>query len=122
MKSLNRSEYIELAKAYVALSNAHKLDLIFPMFIESASYQSSSVGSFEGKADIENMMSNFFTSFPDVHWQVAEYRYAIERRVEFDFVMTATNAQSGEKIERRGLETIQFNKEGFITSIRVEIP
>ena len=121
MKPLKQSEYIELAKAYVALSNAHALEFVFPMFVESAIYQSSSVGSYNGRADIENMMTGFFASFPDVHWLVTEYRFVSEGRVEFNFVMTATQAESGESIKREGLETIQFNEDGFIGSIRVEI-
>ena len=120
MKPLKQSEAIELAKAYVALSNAHALRFIFPMFVESGIYQSSSVGSYHGRSDIENMMTGFFAGFPDVFWQVPEYRYVNERLVEFDFVMTATNAQSGEQIERKGLESIQFSDDGFISRIQVE--
>lgn len=106
MKPLKQTECIELVKAYVALSNAHALQYVFPMFVEFAIYQSSSVGSYNGRADIENMMTGFFASFPNVFWQVPEFRYANEGLVEFEFVMTATNAQSGESIGRKGLETI----------------
>ena len=120
MKPLKQSEYIELAKAYVALSNAHALEFVFPMFVESAIYQSSSVGSYNGRVDIENMMTGFFASFPNVFWQVAEYRGVDKGQVEFEFVMTATTAQNGELTERIGQETIQFNNEGYISVIRVE--
>jgi hypothetical protein len=121
MKLPKQSEAIELAKAYVALSNAHALKFIFPMFAETAIYQSSSVGSYNGRADIENMMTGFFAGFPDVFWRVPEFRYANEGAVEFDFVMTAKNAQSGESIQRKGLEIIQFTADGFISRIQVEI-
>jgi hypothetical protein len=120
MCRIKQSECIELAKAYVALSNAHALKFIFPMFVESSIYQSSSVGSYHGRSDIENMMTGFFAGFPDVFWQVPEFHYANGGLVEFKFVMTATNAQSGELIERNGLETIQFTDDGFISRIQVD--
>ena len=121
LKTKNRSEYLELARAYVALSNAHQLDLVFTMFAESAQYQSSTVGEFHGKAAIEVMMVSFFTKFNDVFWLVSDYRYADNDLVEFDFFMTATDAESKKIIERQGLETIQFNTEGQISAIQVLI-
>ena len=121
MQSKNRSEYIELAKAYVALSNAHQLDLVFTMFTETAQYQSSTVGEFHGKSAIEAMMASFFLQFNDVYWLVADYRYIDNRRVEFDFVMTATDAEKAVNIERRGVETIEFNADGQIIAIQVLI-
>ena len=66
------------------------------------------------------MMTGFFDVFPDVFWQVAEFRYANEGLVEFEFVMTASNLHSGEAIERKGLESIQFTDDGFIATIRVD--
>ena len=115
------SEYLELAKAYVALSNAHQLDLVFSMFDESAQYQSSTVGEYYGKSAIEAMMVGFFTQFNDVYWLVADYRYIDNQRVEFDFLMTATDAEKQEIIERRGVETIEFNTDGQINTIQVLI-
>ena len=41
-------ELIELARAYVALSNAHHLELILAMFEEESIYTSSAVGQFKG--------------------------------------------------------------------------
>jgi hypothetical protein len=39
-------EATELAHAYVALSNAHRVDLIGPMFADDAVYYSSAVGGY----------------------------------------------------------------------------
>jgi len=64
-------------------------------------------------------MAGFFERFADVHWDVMSYRYAAETQVEFAFIMTATEAQSGDKIERRGLEQIEFSEDGFISRISV---
>ena len=112
-------EQIELAKAYVALSNAHALDFILLMFSDSANYRSSSVGEFTGRKAIGEMMGGFFKRFPNVHWQVASYQRTKENLVEFEFIMTASDAQSGDKIERCGLEQIKFSDDGFISRVSV---
>lgn len=119
MPNMKPLEQIELAKTYVALSNAHSLDFILPIFSESANYQSSSVGQFTGRKAIGEMMGEFFKRFPNVRWQVASYRLATENLVEFDFIMTANEAESEDRIERRGLEQIEFNDDGLIVKISV---
>ena len=94
---MNETEKVELAKAYVALSNAHRLSLILPMFAEGATYYSSAVGKFTGITAISDMMGGFFSRFPDVHWSVEAYRYTENGAVEFGFVMTATEAETGNR-------------------------
>ncbi len=121
MKTKNRSEYLELAKAYVALSNAHQLEVVFAMLTESAQYQSSTVGEYHGKSAIEAMMTTFFARLSDVYWLVSEYRYVSNGLVEFNFFMTASDVDSQEIVERKGLETIQFNADGQIKAIQVMV-
>ena len=118
-KAVDPAEQIALAQAYVALSNAHRVDLIRPMLADAVTYHSVNVGRFEGGDAIGEMMTGFFARFPDVAWDVGEYRCAGDGTVEFHFVMTATDADSGESIERAGLETIAFTDEGFISRIEV---
>ena len=115
-------EEIELAKAYVALSNAHRLALIAPMFVEQAVYSSSNVGEFTGRSAIEEMMADFFSRFPDVHWEVPEYRRVAKGVVEFPFTMTATESSSGNAIERGGLERIEVDGDGLILRLEVKSP
>ena len=50
------TESIELARAYVALSNAHRADLVRPLFAEGAVYRSSAVGEYRGVDAIVAMM------------------------------------------------------------------
>ncbi len=119
MKSPNQSEFIELAKAYVALSNAHALNLISNMFTDNAKYQSTRVGELSGKAEIGTMMEQFFTRYPDVFWSVNQYRYMAKGRIEFDFTLVANDAESGQLIESKGIEGIQFNHAGLIELIQV---
>lgn len=117
---MKESENIDMAKAYVALSNAHRIELIVPMFVDNATYQSSSVGKFEGRGAIREMMENFFARFPDVRWAVPEYRCIGERAVEFEFIMTSTELSTGDSIESKGVERIEFTDSGHISRVEVE--
>jgi len=117
---MTEDEEIELAKAYVALSNAHSVVLIAPMFVEQAVYQSSNVGKFTGRTAIIEMMADFFSRFPDAYWKVSEYRRAAEGVIEFRFAMTATESLSGNAIEREGLERIEYGDDGLIRRLEVK--
>jgi len=119
---MTKSEEIEFVKAYVALSNAHRLTLILPMFAEEAVYRSSYVGEFNGRGVIGDMMTDFFSRFPDVRWNVPEYRPAGDRAVDFEFVMTATETLTGNHIVRNGLERIEFTDDGLISLLEVTSP
>jgi len=114
------TELIELAKAYVALSNSHRIDLIMPMFAAGARYSSSAVGEYRGRATIGDMMHDFFYKYPDAHWHATNYR-CIDQCVSFDFTMTANDAATGEGMERSGLEQFEFTADGSIKKISVEI-
>lgn len=117
--TIDPTEQAALARAYVALSNAHRVDLILPMFADTVVYVSANVGRFEGGEAIGDMMTGFFSRFPDVGWDVREYRCVEDGAIEFDFVMTATDAETAEAIERKGRETIAFTNDGFISRIEV---
>ena len=111
-------ESIELARAYVALSNAHRVELILPLFAADAVYTSSAVGEFVGPIAIGDMMQNFFARYPDVFWLTENYRYD-NGRVSFDFGLQATAADSGEHLQRQGVEHIEFNRHGLIRRLEV---
>ena len=115
----NTIEKIELAKAYVALSNAHQLSLVNQMFAEHASYDSTGVGLFEGQKNIANMMNDFFSQYPDVHWKTQNFRCDGDDNVLFDFEMKATHVDTKDTIRRNGLEQITFTKAGLISRIEV---
>lgn len=113
------TELIELAKAYLALSNSHRVDLILSMFAAGARYSSNAVGEHRGRAAIGDMMHGFFADYPDVHWQADGFSCE-QHRVSFRFEMRASAAADGAPIERRGLEHIDFTAEGSIKKIEVE--
>ena len=113
------TELIELGRAYVALSNSHRVDLILSMFAAGARYSSNAVGEFRGRAAIGDMMHGFFAEYPDVHWQADDFSCA-QHRVSFRFEMRASAAADGASVERRGREHIDFTAEGSIKKIEVD--
>ncbi|MDH5479815.1 MAG: nuclear transport factor 2 family protein [Nitrosomonas sp.] len=117
---MSAKNVIDWAKNYVDLSNKHQLKLIEPMFMKEATYYSTFFGEYRGCTAIHEMMVTFFARFPDVHWEVPEYRAIEDQGVEFEFVMTATDAASGERIKRHGLERVYYTSDGLIRHISVE--
>ncbi len=117
---MDSNKYIDLAKSYVELSNKHNLKLITLMFEANATYHSSFFGTFTGITAINKMMVDFFTRFPDVYWDVSDYQLAGDGKVAFTFVMTGTDAATGESVKRRGLEQITFTLDDFINHIEVQ--
>ena len=112
-------EASELTRAYVALSNAHRVELIRQMFAADAIYHSSAVGEFHGVDAIADMMSSFFARYPDAFWLCEHFRCAANR-VSFDFSLQASDAQSGAQLQRSGIERIEFNAQGLITRLEVK--
>ncbi len=110
-----------LARRYVELSNRHDLAALAALFASDARYRSSSVGSFEGRPAILEMMQAFFAKFPDVHWQVDDYRRHGDDSVVFSFAMTATEQASGTGIRREGIETIAFAPDGRVRDVEVQV-
>ncbi len=118
---MDRRQAADLARLYVKRSNRHVLDEVFSLFDPAATYRSSQFGLFEGLDQIRDMMTGFFTTFPDVHWTVNDYRADSDDTVSFEFTMRASHAETGQPVERRGLETITLTKEGLIRHVEVEV-
>jgi len=110
---------IELTKRYVDLSNQPDLAQIQSMFASDATYYSAFFGEYKGSHAIHTMMCDFFDRFRDAYWKVNEYRVIADNGAAFDFVMTGTNASSGERAERLGSEEISFNSDELIIKIIV---
>ncbi len=113
------TELIELAKAYVALSNSHRIDLIMSMFATGTRYTTATGGVFRGRAAIGDMTHSFFKRYPDAHLHATNYN-CTDHRVSFDFTMTANDASSGDRLERSGHEQFEFTADGSIKTITVE--
>ena len=111
--------HLNLARNYFEQSNQHNLDTILPMFDDNATYNSSQVGSYEGKEAIGEMMKDFFVHYPDVFWEIKSHRPVEDNGIEFIFMMRASNINTGEHIERQGLERITFTLDNLISHIEV---
>ncbi|HUV21156.1 MAG TPA: nuclear transport factor 2 family protein [Gammaproteobacteria bacterium] len=116
---MTETEACELARAYVALSNAHRVELIRPMFAADAIYRSSAVGEFQGVDAIAEMMRNFFARYTDAFWLCEHFRCQANR-VSFDFSLQASDAQSGAQLQRSGIERIEFDNRGLIKRLEVK--
>jgi len=112
-------EALELSRAYVALSNAHRVELILPLFSNDAVYTSSALGEFAGPGAIGEMMQEFFNAYPDAFWLAENYRFD-KNRVTFDFSLQANAATSGEHLQRQGIERIEFDDRGLISRLEVK--
>lgn len=113
------TEAIELCRAYVALSNAHRVELILPIFSARAVYSSSALGEFVGSAAIGEMMQGFFNDYPDAFWLAEHYRFD-SNCVTFNFSLQANAAISGEHLQRQGIERIEFDDQGLINKLMVK--
>ncbi len=117
---MSAQKNIELAKRYIELSNKHDLRHIETLFMGNATYNSDFLGEFNGSVAIREMMQKFFTRYPDAHWEVTDYRPIDNDGVEFDFLMTATDAAADELVNRHGRESVYFEYDGLISRIVVK--
>ena len=53
-------------------------------------------------------MHGFFHQYPDAYWEALNYYCDTDQTVLFDFIMTATHAETGDKIHCRGAEQVAF--------------
>jgi len=115
---MTETETIELARAYVALSNSHRLELIIPLFTDDAIYSSSAAGDYQGAKQIGEMMQGFFKHYPDVFSLCGNFAYD-DRRVSFEFSLQAIDAENGTQLQRSGIERITYDDRGLIKKLEV---
>lgn len=112
---------LELATAYLEKSNCGDLDEIIDCFDPDATYHSSQLGDFKGRAAIRSMMDSFYARFKNPRWVAESLRSINENTVEFRFRMTATDVK-GAVICRSGLERLEFDgSSGRITAVTVSV-
>lgn len=64
-------------------------------------------------------MHGFFHQYPDAYWEALNYQCDTNQSVLFDFSMTATHAETGEKTHREGAEQIALTEDGLISRLDV---
>ncbi len=89
------------------------------MFLDNARYESVHVGTYEGWDSIAGMMKGFFERVSDVEWHVEEFDDVEDNVVEFSFLMIGKDRESGQRIDRRGVERIRFTDSGRICQVKV---
>jgi hypothetical protein len=89
-------------------------------FAPDARYVSMGLGAVEGREAVLASIESYFAKFPDHEardekvWRVSDHVAACEWRLK------GTLADTGDVIERRGVETITFNERGLILSVEIE--
>ena len=117
---MKSTELTELAKAFVALSNAHRMDLVMGLFAAGARYSATSGNEHRGRAAIGDMLNKLRADYPDIYWQSDNFR-CDDHRVSFDFTVRASATDDNPALERRGSEHIDYTADGAIKKIDVEI-
>lgn len=109
-----------LLRRYHAALQPYAADEVAGMFAEGAVYVSPGVnGRLEGRAAILRAFDAYFAEHPDQHAVDETVEVLGSGSVRAHWRLTATSATTGRAVERRGIETIQFDADGRI--IRVEI-
>jgi hypothetical protein len=117
------SNHVLAAKNYVEMSNKHLVDECIKLMHFDAEYESSAVGGYKGVNSIREMMTSYFSKFPNVHWDVKEYVHS-GNCVSFEFLRTGCTNAEGKPVTAYGKEDIHFldGEKGsvLISKIRVE--
>lgn len=119
MKSRNDFDPAAALERYHAALNALDWPAIEAAFAEAATYVSNGVGALTGRDAILAAFRAWFAEYPD---QVAvddsvEATGPLSARAVWS--LTATSAKTGARIERRGVEMIDFNAAGLILRVAV---
>ncbi|MGH6809451.1 MAG: nuclear transport factor 2 family protein [Ensifer adhaerens] len=108
-----------LTARYHAAINALDFQTIADAFAENARYVSNGVGTLAGRAAILSAFHDYFLVYPD---QVAEdslIETLSPSSARAKWQLVATNARTGERIERSGVEFLHFDGEGRIVAVEV---
>lgn len=108
-----------LTARYHAAINALDFQSICDAFAANARYASNGVGALSGRAAIVSAFRDYFLVYPD---QVAEdsvIETLSPSSARARWHLRATNAKTGETIERSGVEFLHFDGQGRIVAIEV---
>ena len=96
---------LDVTRQYFELSNRRDLEKIFSMFSEDATYSSENTGLYFGLEDIRSMVTNFYSNFPYLHWEIHSIEETTPNIAEVVFTLTAKDT-SGNEIIRPGIERV----------------
>src|SRR5690349_10798278 len=100
---------VDILRRWHEAINALDFDAIADFFADDATYGSKKVGALSGKTQIMKAFRKYFAEYPD---QVAvddSYEKVSPVAAKSTWHLTATSATTGEKLIRKGEETIYLN-------------
>ena len=110
---------VDILRRWHEAINALDFDAIEAFFADDATYGSRKVGALRGRAQIMKAFRDYFAEYPD---QVAvddSFEKIGPNAAKSTWHLTATSATTGEKLIRRGEETIYLDVEGKIERVDV---
>lgn len=112
---------VALVRRYHAALDPYDVAAVRPMFAADAVYVSPGLdGRIEGREAIIAAFGSYFADHPD--------QQAVDELIErtgplaarSHWRLEATQASTGQRVQRRGFETVSFGQDGLILHVEVE--
>jgi ketosteroid isomerase-like protein len=113
------SDPVEVLRRFHDAVNAQDFVAIEGFFADDAIYGSIKVGALEGKAAILAAFRKYFSEYPNQVAHDDSFTKLSETSAKSSWHLNATSATTGEKLIRKGEETIFLDAEGKI--VRVDV-
>jgi len=111
---------VALLRRYHAALNAYDAAAVKPMFAEDAVYESPGVnGRIAGRNAIIAAFTAYFADHPDQHAIDDEVALLAPDAVRSVWRLEATARSTGQRVARRGVETVTFGSDGLIRHVEV---
>lgn len=111
---------VALLRRYHAALNGYRAEAVRPMFAPDAVYVSPGVnGRIAGRDAIISAFSAYFAEHPDQHAIDDEIIRVAPDTVRSHWRLEATARSTGQRVTRRGVETVSFDGEGLIARVEV---
>ncbi len=113
------SDPADVLRRYHDAINALDFTAIADFFAEDAAYGSKGVGALQGKTAIMAAFRKYFAEYPDQVAHDDRVETLGERSAGSNWRLVATSAMTGERLVRKGAETIYLDAEGKIMRVDV---
>jgi uncharacterized protein (TIGR02246 family) len=112
---------VVLLERYHAALNAYVAEEVAAMFAPQAVYASPGVnGRIEGRDAIIAAFSAYFAEHPDQRAEDEQVTRVGPHEARAVWRLAATARSSGQRVTRRGIETVRFGADGLIRDVEVE--
>ncbi|MFI0845692.1 nuclear transport factor 2 family protein [Mesorhizobium sp. IMUNJ 23232] len=113
------SDPVDVLRRFHDAVNAQDYEVIEGFFADDAIYGSVKVGALAGKAAILAAFRKYFAEYPDQVAHDDNFEKLSEASAKSRWHLEATSATTGERLIRRGEETIFLNADGKIERVDV---